>query len=105
MDYLIGNNITLGEIVRELPKYFYLKKEIPCRWNDKGSIIRRLSEDMQEGTEFKEGVRFIDDKGWALIIPDEERPVFNLYAEGYNEEYAEELWIKYDEKIKGMMKN
>ena len=105
VDYLIGNNITLNEIVGGLPKYFYLKKEIPCRWNDKGSIIRRLTEDMQEGAEFKEGVRFIDDKGWALIIPDEEKPVFNLYAEGYNEEYAEELWIKYDEKIKGMMKN
>ena len=88
-----------------MPRYFYLKKEIPCKWDDKGSIIRRLTEGRKEGTELKEGVRFIDDKGWALIIPDEERPIFNLYAEGYNEEYAEELWIKYDEKIKSMMKD
>ncbi|HZX21019.1 MAG TPA: sugar phosphate nucleotidyltransferase [Clostridia bacterium] len=105
VDYLMGNDITLNEIVEGLPKYFYLKREIPCKWDDKGSIIRRLTQDRTGGTELKEGVRFIDDKGWALIIPDEERPVFNLYAEGYNEEYAEELWVKYDEKIKSMMKD
>ncbi|HZK56884.1 MAG TPA: sugar phosphate nucleotidyltransferase [Clostridia bacterium] len=105
VDYLVGNNTTLDRIIKGLPKYFYLKKEVPCRWNDKGSVIRRLTEDSGEGTELREGVRFIDDKGWALIIPDEERPVFNLYTEGYNEEYAEELWIKYDEKIKKMMKD
>ena len=104
IDYLVGNNTTLNKIVGELPEYFYLKKEIPCRWDDKGNIIRRLTEDRKEGIELKEGIRFIDDKGWALIIPDEERPVFNLYIEGYDEEYAEELWIKYHEKIKNMMK-
>lgn len=104
IDYIVGNNTTLNKIVGELPEYFYFKKEIPCRWDDKGNIIRRLTEDRKEGIELKEGVRFIDDKGWALIIPDEERPVFNLYIEGYDEEYAEELWIKYDEKIKSMMK-
>ncbi len=104
IDYLIGNETTLDSIVKGLPEYHYLKKEIPCRWNDKGSIIRKLTEDRKEGVELKEGIRFIDDKGWALIIPDEEKPIFNLYTEGYNEEYAEELWIKYDEKIKNMMK-
>ena len=105
IDYLIGNNTTLTRIVEELPQYFYMKREIPCKWDDKGNIIRRLTEDRQEGIELKEGVRFIDDGGWALIIPDEEKPVFNLYIEGYNEEYAEELCTLYDEKIKNLMKS
>ncbi len=105
IDYLIGNNITLNQVLQELPEYFYLKKEIPCKWDDKGNIIRRLTEDRKEGIELKEGVRFIDDKGWALIIPDEEKPIFNLYVEGYNEEYAEELWVKYDNKIKSLMED
>ena len=92
-------------MLQELPEYFYLKKEIPCKWDDKGNVIRRLTEDRKEGIELKEGVRFIDDEGWVLIIPDEEKPIFNLYIEGYNEEYAEELWIKYDDKIKNLMRN
>ena len=105
IDYLVGNHTTLNKALVELPEYFYLKKNIPCNWDDKGNIIRRLAEDKKEVIELKEGIKFIDDKGWALIIPDEEKAVFNLYIEGYNEEYAEELWIKYDDKIKYLMKN
>lgn len=105
INYLIGNNTTLNKILIELPEYFYFKKEIPCNWKDKGNVIKRLTVDRKDGIELKEGVRFIDDKGWALIIPDEEKPIFNLYIEGYNEEYAEELWIKYDEKINNLIKN
>ena len=105
IDYLVRNKTTLNRVLQELPEYFYLKKEIPCKWDDKGNVIRRLTEDRKEGIELKEGVRFIDDEGWVLIIPDEEKPIFNLYIEGYNEEYAEELWVKYDDKIKNLMKN
>lgn len=105
IDYLVDNNIVLNKLLEELPEYFYFKKEIPCQWNHKGNIIRRLTEDRKEGIELKEGIRFIDDKGWALIIPDEEMPRFNLYIEGYNEEYAEELWFKYDKKIRNMLNN
>lgn len=105
IDYLVENDTTLNKIIEEFPKYFYLKKEIPCKWRDKGNIIRRLTENRKENTELKEGVKFIDGKGWVLIIPDEEKPIFNLYIEGQNEEYAEELWVEYGQMIKSMMKN
>ncbi len=103
LDYLIGYNVTLNRLVQELPEYFYKKKEIPCKWDHKGNIIRRLSEDNKDKVELIEGIRFIEDKGWALLIPDEEKPVFNLYIEGYTEEYAEELGAFYDEKIRKML--
>ncbi len=82
---------TLNRTIQELPEYFYIKKEIPCKWNHKGNIIRRLSENQKDNMELIEGIRFIEDKGWALLVPDEEKPIFNLYIEGYTEEYAEEL--------------
>mgnify|MGYP000858282120 CR=1 FL=1 len=103
IDYLIGNDITLNQLIQELPEYFYLKKEIPCNWNDKGKVIRRLAEDGSADGELKEGVRFEDDRGWTLIIPDEEKPKVNLFVEGYSEEYAEELWMQYDGKIKELL--
>lgn len=105
IDYIIGENTSLKEIVAEIPEYFYIKKQIPCSWDDKGSIIRRLAEDRKEKIEMEEGVRFIDEKGWALIIPDQEKPYFNVYIEALNEEYAEELWTFYDDKIKEMIKS
>lgn len=104
LDYLIGNGISINELLHELPEYHYFKKEIPCRWDDKGKIIKRLSLHREEGIELVKGVRFIDDKGWVLIEPDDEGPKFNLYIEGYNEEYAEELWTQYKEKVNKLMK-
>ncbi|HSH34852.1 sugar phosphate nucleotidyltransferase [Schnuerera sp.] len=105
IDYLVDKNIVINKLLQEIPEYFYFRKEIPCTWDNKGNVIRRLTEDRKEGVELKEGIRFIDDKGWALIIPDEEKPRFNLYIEGDNEEYAEELWIKYDKKIRNLLKD
>ena len=105
LDYLVENNTTLNEILKELPDFFYIKKEIPCRWIDKGNIIRRLSQEQENNIELIEGVRFIEDKGWVLIIPDEERPVLNLYIEGYSQVYAEELWEEYNLKLGYMMKD
>lgn len=104
IDYLIGNDITMNKLIQDLPQYYYFKREIPCRWDDKGKVIRKLAEDRKDGIELKQGVRFIDEKGWVLIIPDEEKPKFNLYIEGYNEEYAEELWLEYDKKIRELLK-
>lgn len=105
IDYLIGNDMTLNQLIQKLPEYFYLKREIPCNWDDKGKVIRKLTEDGKLGKELKEGVRFEDDRGWTLIVPDEEKPKVNLFVEGYSEEYAEELWIQYDEKIKKLLKD
>jgi len=104
LDYLIGNGVTINKLLHELPQYYYFKKEIPCRWDDKGKIIRSLTLDRKQGIELVKGVRFIDDKGWVLIEPDDENPKFNLYIEGYNEEYAEELWTQYNEKVNSIMR-
>jgi mannose-1-phosphate guanylyltransferase/phosphomannomutase len=105
LDYLMEKNTTLSHILKELPEYFYMKKEIACKWTDKGNIIRRLSEDKKYNIELIEGVKFIDDRGWVLIIPDEEKPVLNIYIEGYSRIFLEELWQEYNEKLKGMMRN
>lgn len=105
LDYLMENKTTLSKVLKKLPKYVYMKKEISCRWSAKGNIIRRLSQDKKTPIELIEGVRFIEERGWVLIVPDEERPVFNIYIEGYSETYLKELWEEYSVKLKDMMKN
>ncbi|WP_143035270.1 sugar phosphate nucleotidyltransferase [Tepidimicrobium xylanilyticum] len=104
IDYLIGNNMVLNQLLQELPEYFYLMKEIPCKWDEKGNIIRRLTGDGKAGIELKEGIRFMDNKGWVLVVPDEEKPKLNLFIEGHDEEYAEELWSKYHDRITKLLK-
>ncbi len=37
--------------------------------------------------------------GWALVLPDSERPVYRVYGEGYSAEAAAELTDLYVKKI------
>lgn len=105
IDFIVSEKIALSKLVDELPKYYYVKNKVFCPWEEKGRILRKIIEDNEIGIETIEGARIVDDKGWALILPDEEKPLFNIYAEGLNEEYAQELSGFYQEKIREMLED
>ena len=104
IDYLVNNSLMLSDIINELPKFFYKKSEISCTWEDKGRVIKELiSENKEEDLELFEGVRISDKRGWGLILPDHERPVFNIYTEGHSEEYAQELSDMFSENVRSKL--
>ncbi|MCG4585298.1 hypothetical protein L0P56_07295, partial [Anaerosalibacter bizertensis] len=104
IDFLVGNDISLTSLIDELPRYYYLEKQVPCKWEDKGEVLRKLIEEDNDVIETFEGARIVDDRGWVLVLPDNEKPVFNIYVEGLSEEYAEELSDFYDKKIRKMIR-
>lgn len=106
LEYMVRENIKISRLMDSIPEYFYLKREINCDWKDKGRIIREIAFGTnQEEIELIEGVRIKDSRGWALVLPDNERPVFNIYAEGYSYEMAQELSADLSEKINLLLKN
>jgi len=106
IDFLIENKTSLSKLADELPGFYLRKEEIACDWKDKGRVIRQIIvENRDKNIEMFEGVKINSDKGWALVLPDSERPVFNVYAEGLSEEFAEELSIFFSKKVKDILKN
>ncbi len=100
IDFLVEKSITLGDLVDELPQIHFLKNEITCNWRDKGRVMKEVIDEHNGGNiELFEGVKINDERGWALILPDSERPVFNLYSEGFTEEFAKELSTSFTEKL------
>ncbi|KRQ87880.1 D-glycero-alpha-D-manno-heptose 1-phosphate guanylyltransferase [Caloramator mitchellensis] len=92
IDYLLGNNIDLSDLVNEIPKFHTKQKEIYCDSSQRGRIIRQLIEEHKgQNIELFEGIKINLPHGWALVVPDNEKAKFNLYAEGQTEEYAEEI--------------
>ncbi|HBQ65051.1 MAG TPA: hypothetical protein DD727_09090, partial [Clostridiales bacterium] len=66
--------------------------EYPCPWEMKGSVMRRLMEEnREEVVEAREGVKLKKGAGWALILPDAEKPVFRILTEAATLEAAEEI--------------
>ncbi|QXM05337.1 sugar phosphate nucleotidyltransferase [Crassaminicella indica] len=106
IDFLISRDCSLSDLVDELPDFYLIKKEIACDWQDKGRVIKEMIIN-HKGTnmELFEGIKINNDKGWALILPDSERAVFNVYTEGLSEEYAKELSTQFSQKVENILNN
>ena len=104
IDYLVANSQDLYELVDELPEFYMRKHAVNCDWKYKGKVIRELIEENKDNNiELFEGVKINTDKGWVLILPDSEKPVCNVYAEGYSEEYADELTDLFCKRISNIV--
>ncbi len=101
LDFLAVSAADLRELVDSIPPFYLHKCEVDCSWGDKGAVMRRLIEETCDcDVELLDGIKVRHEQGWALVLPDSERPVYRIYGEGYNAEAAEELTNMYTEKIK-----
>ncbi|WP_231701847.1 phosphohexomutase domain-containing protein [Crassaminicella thermophila] len=106
IDFMMGKDLNLSSLVDEIPNFHLVKKEIECDWKEKGRVIKEIIVNHRDRKmELFEGVKILDDKGWALILPDSERPVFNVYTEGFSQEYAQELSTQFSQKVEAILKN
>jgi mannose-1-phosphate guanylyltransferase/phosphomannomutase len=101
MEYLVANDTRLSTLLQDIPNFHLHKQDVDCSWGAKGAVMRRLIEETSGGdVELLDGVKIKHDAGWALVLPDPERPVYRVYGEGYSAEMAEELTDLYVKKIK-----
>ncbi|EYE89372.1 nucleotidyltransferase [Fervidicella metallireducens AeB] len=106
LEYLTLNSISLGDLLKEIPEFYVKHDEVLCDFKDRGRVIRRLIEEhSNRDIELFEGIKINTQKGWTLILPDNERPIFNIFSEGFNEEYAEELCLSISDKICKIVNN
>lgn len=100
LDLLACHDLTLGALLEEIPAIRVREREIPCPWTQKGKIMRRLiQESIHRRTELIDGLKVYHPQGWALIMPDPEKPSYHVYGEGFSEEISDSLTEFYVEKI------
>jgi len=46
-----------------------------------------------------DGLKVYHPQGWALILPDPEKPAYHIYGEGFSEELSASLTDLYVQKI------
>lgn len=62
-----------------------------------------ITEKNGEKLELLEGVKFILEDGWSLILPDADMPLCRIYSEGNTPHIAEQLSERYLIKIKAII--
>jgi mannose-1-phosphate guanylyltransferase/phosphomannomutase len=82
----------LSELVADLPASTVVHRQLPCPWGLKGTVMRVLTERLRGQTlDLTDGVKVIDKRGWAQLLPDPDEPLLHIYAEGESEEESATL--------------
>jgi len=83
LDLLAKSKLKLSEVVSKLPPIKIAHAEVLTPWELKGALMRELVENFPQQGEIQlvDGVKFITSTGWALVLPDPERPVSHIWTE------------------------
>ncbi len=105
LEKLAREKTDFGQLLNRLPEFYLNNAEISCSWKDKGRVMRQLSKQADYALEKIDGIKFDHSpRGWALVVPDGERTVFHVFAEGEDLETAESLTGFYLNKLKEMIR-
>ncbi len=100
LELIARSGCNLGQLRRELPRRVYRSLQLPCSWDFKGGIMRRMSEDAVDlEASFIDGVKVDLGDAWALVLPDQHRPLVHIVAEALEEKRAEQLLETYRRKV------
>ncbi len=103
MELLTLNGVSLSETVRKLPLYHLQQTKVPCRWENKGKVMRILNQQYQERQiDQVDGIKIDLGGEWVLILPDPDGPFFHVIAEGSSEDQARVLTEKYAGLVAGL---
>lgn len=100
LEMLADYGKPLSALVDELPKFYKSDDDVPLPWDKRGAVMNKLYVSRQAGAETIEGIEYKEDGGRALIIPDNDKPFFHIYAEGKTKAGAKALMEKYKKFLK-----
>ncbi len=91
---------TLAEVIDATPPAHVARLQVDCPWEQKGRVMRMLAQDPRtERTRQVDGVKHQNDGEWVVVLPDADRPLFNVYAEANDDERAWKLAHEYAERL------
>ena len=82
----------LSSLVDELPRPAIVHRELRCPSARKGTVMRVLTEQFRgREVDTLDGIKVMDEAGWAQVLPDPAAPVVHVFAEGRTDEDAARL--------------
>jgi mannose-1-phosphate guanylyltransferase/phosphomannomutase len=100
LELLVAAKQTLSEVIDQTPPVHVARLQVVCPWEQKGRVMRMLAQDPQtERTRQVDGVKHQNDGEWILVLPDADRPLFNVYAEAKDDDRAWMLVHEYADKL------
>jgi len=82
----------LSQLTAELPASTLIHRQLAVPWALKGTVMRVLTERLRDRQlDLLDGIKVLDERGWAQVLPDPDEPLVHLYAEGRTDEESKQL--------------
>jgi mannose-1-phosphate guanylyltransferase/phosphomannomutase len=102
---LTATGRKLSELVAELPPVHIVHQAVHTPWDLKGTVMRTLVERSQgRDLVLVDGIKVIEEDGWALVLPDPEEPLTHVWAEGASDAQAESRANEYVVRLEQLMR-
>ncbi len=103
LEFLARFDVKLADLVNELPPFCQVRRMVDCPWDQKGKVMRLLSEQYRD-SHAADGVIIRPTKDeWVLVLPDADRPIFTVFAEAPVAEKANALLDHYVHIVTGFL--
>jgi mannose-1-phosphate guanylyltransferase/phosphomannomutase len=100
LDYMAEQDWSIHQVMDWIPTFYMVSERVECPIEAKGKVMRRLMEEIKEQpVELLDGIKVLTNDGWALILPDSEKALFKVIAQGNTPDRADELTQMYKDKI------
>jgi len=101
LEMLSKAEVSVSDVFESLPKFEYVRREIPCPIESKGLVMRRMSEDsVDKEASFVDGVHVAVNSAGVLLVPDPFRPAVHLVVEGDDAKEVNQLTEEYEAKTR-----
>jgi len=104
LEFGATQDTTLAEVMRSIPPYHIAQTQVSCPWEHKGTVMRLLNEQYKDRLDSQiDGLKIrLGEDEWVLLLPDADRPLFHVIAQGCSHEHAAELANRYERVVKGL---
>jgi mannose-1-phosphate guanylyltransferase/phosphomannomutase len=90
----------LSAAAAEIRSRAFLQTKVPCVWEMKGGIMRKMSEDsLDKEATFIDGIKVHFGEDWVLVLPDQYRPFVHIVAEAKDQKIAQKFLTDYTKKV------
>ncbi len=92
---------SLSQIRRRLPVGFHEGRAVPCPWDVKGEVMRRLVEAHRaDRVDLTDGLKVLFDRGYALVLPDADTPSYRIIASGADHTSVVGTLQRFEDEVK-----
>jgi len=90
----------LSQMTSEIPRRTFLQTSVPCVWEMKGGVMRKMSEDsLDKEATFIDGIKLHYGEDWVLVLPDQYLPAVHIIAEAKDPKTAQKLLDDYRKNV------